>query len=134
MEHFIVSNLPDFKMFDFKVDYENHSSFTNIGKRKRKHGSPVRIFTNIPLKEFDLSGFPGYKFCKDCRFWVADENRHCDECGYCTSKVSNNIINNKKLKINGKPLQICETGNCFIITGWSSYCCWYFPINATMNE
>lgn len=88
MEHHITCSLPDFKMFDFKIDYENHSSFTNVGNRKRKHGSPVRIFTNVPLRLFDLSNIPGYKYCQECEFWVAEENLHCKKCNACTSKVS----------------------------------------------
>lgn len=88
MEQHILRSLPSFKMFDYKVNYDNHSSFTNLGNKKRKFGSPVRIFTNIPLSKLNLAGIDGYKYCKLCRFWVSKENKHCLECQSCTSKVS----------------------------------------------
>lgn len=28
----------------------------------------------------------GYKHCKPCNKWVAEENKHCKKCGICTSK------------------------------------------------
>lgn len=46
MEPQILNSLPNFHMLDYKVDYENHPLFQD-GLKGRKHGSPVRIFTNI---------------------------------------------------------------------------------------
>lgn len=92
MERHVKAGLPEFKMFDLKIDYDNHSSFTNVGKRKRKFGSPIRIFTNIPLGRLNLKDVEGYKFCKFCDFWVAEENRHCEDCNACTSKVNGKAI------------------------------------------
>lgn len=46
MEPQILNSLPNFSMLDYKVLYDNHSSFQN-GPKGRKQGSPVRIFTNV---------------------------------------------------------------------------------------
>ncbi|KAL0276919.1 UNVERIFIED_CONTAM: hypothetical protein PYX00_004381 [Menopon gallinae] len=92
MEVHIKASLPDFRMFDLKIDYDNHSSFTNVGNRKRKFGSPVRIFTNIPLSQLNLEGISGYRFCGSCGYWVAEENKHCDDCDACTSKNGRTYI------------------------------------------
>lgn len=77
--------LKGFSMSDYKVDYENHPLFAN-DKQGRKMGSPVRIFTNVPLKELKLPEDEGYKYCKKCSKWVASENEHCSKCKECTSK------------------------------------------------
>lgn len=45
MEPQIKNSLPNFTMLDYKVDYDNHPLFQQ-GNKGRKHGSPVRIFTN----------------------------------------------------------------------------------------
>ena len=100
MEQHIIRNLPEFKMFDYKVNYENHSSFTNTGNRKRKFGSPVRIFTNVTLSKLNLKRVTGYKYCKSCNYWVSNENRHCNECKFCTSKVSETFRTWKKKGLN----------------------------------
>ena len=67
-------------MSDYQVEYDNHS----FGGRKL--GSPVRIFTDLPLKCIDLSNENGYEFCAPCAAWMAASNRHCEACGSCTSK------------------------------------------------
>lgn len=46
MEPQILNHCPNFQMLDYKVEYENHSSF-QTGPKGRKQGSPVRIFTNV---------------------------------------------------------------------------------------
>lgn len=46
MEPQLKNSLPEYSMLDYKVDYENHSLFTDK-PNGRKHGSPVRIFTNL---------------------------------------------------------------------------------------
>lgn len=43
----ILNTMPDFRMADYKVDYDNHELFRTAG---RAFGSPVRIFTNVPLE------------------------------------------------------------------------------------
>ncbi|XP_017775093.1 PREDICTED: zinc finger CCHC domain-containing protein 4, partial [Nicrophorus vespilloides] len=85
MEPMILGSFPDFHMCDFKVDYDNHTLFT-VGPKGRKKGSPVRIFTNLKPEAINLSGEDGYKHCETCKRWVSAENRHCAECGACTSK------------------------------------------------
>ncbi|XP_043274196.1 rRNA N6-adenosine-methyltransferase ZCCHC4 [Venturia canescens] len=81
----IEGGLKNLKMSDYKVDYENHPLFTT-GSKGRKHGSPVRIFTNINLKDLELPVEDGYKFCAKCQKWVSPENKHCKKCNSCTSK------------------------------------------------
>lgn len=81
----IDGGLKNLEMSDYKVDYENHPLFVT-GSRGRKHGSPVRIFTNISLKLLELPLEDGYKFCAKCQKWVAPENKHCKKCNSCTSK------------------------------------------------
>lgn len=81
----VTGGLRDLKMSDYKVDYDNHSLFIS-NKGDKKQGSPVRIFTNIPLKLLELPVSDGYKFCKDCEKWVSSENKHCKRCKECTSK------------------------------------------------
>lgn len=46
MESHLKNSLPSLSMLDYKVDYDNHPLFTS-GPKARKHGSPVRIFTNV---------------------------------------------------------------------------------------
>ncbi|KAK6621990.1 hypothetical protein RUM44_001797 [Polyplax serrata] len=96
-------------MFDYKVNYENHTSFTDTGNRKRKFGSPVRIFTNVALSRLNLTGIEGYKFCTSCGYWVSNENKHCNECNACTSKDGRTYIHCEKCSKCVKPTyQHCE--------------------------
>ena len=67
--------------------------FIEIGSYKqgqqgrRSQGSPVRIFTNIPLHEIDLKHLDSkYRMCHTCHKYVAVTNRHCHECQNCTAK------------------------------------------------
>lgn len=76
--------LKDLRMADYKVDYDNHPLFT--GLNGRKHGSPVRIFTNISLSLLELPVEDGYKYCAKCKKWTSAENKHCKKCKACTSK------------------------------------------------
>lgn len=46
MEPQLLNHLPNYRMLDYKVDYDNHPLFQD-GNKGRKFGSPVRIFTNI---------------------------------------------------------------------------------------
>lgn len=106
MEPQVINQLPDFKMMDYKVNYLNHKQFQDgtiiwlfiinsicdklsfLGEKGRKQGSPVRIFTNVPLESLPLPKEEGYSFCKFCKKWKSKENVHCLECGICTSKVT----------------------------------------------
>lgn len=69
----------------YQVEYENHKIFQNKSKG-RKHGSPVRFFTNLPLATIDMSNDSKYKLCNKCKYWVSASNNHCNKCGECTSK------------------------------------------------
>ena len=68
-----------------KVEYVNHRAFKSGGGAGKK-GSPVRIFTNLPLSELALPSSEGYRLCGECEAWVSAANRHCSKCGRCTSK------------------------------------------------
>uniref|UniRef100_K1PYR9 General transcription and DNA repair factor IIH helicase subunit XPD n=1 Tax=Magallana gigas TaxID=29159 RepID=K1PYR9_MAGGI len=65
------------------VDYDNHTLFRGDVK---KHGSPVRIFTNIHPQKIKLSADEGYRFCAVCKRYSAKENIHCDVCDSCPTK------------------------------------------------
>lgn len=81
----IIAALPRLRMCDYAVDYENHADFTSDGGKRAK-GSPVRIFTDVPLAQIPLPEGAGYKFCGTCDRWVAHHNEHCTVCNNCPSK------------------------------------------------
>ncbi|XP_021923855.1 zinc finger CCHC domain-containing protein 4 isoform X2 [Zootermopsis nevadensis] len=85
MEPQVLASCPDFTMLDYKVDYDNHSLFAS-GPKGRKHGSPVRIFTNANPKDIPLPNEEGYRYCEICQRWISQENRHCTQCNECSSK------------------------------------------------
>ncbi|KAL0882828.1 hypothetical protein ABMA27_016368 [Loxostege sticticalis] len=85
-EPYIRNIMPEMKMHDYQIEYENHKKFHNKGKSGRKFGSPVRFFTNLPLLTIDLSNDKNYKLCDKCKYWVAATNKHCAKCKECTSK------------------------------------------------
>lgn len=80
----IEGGLKDYKMVEYRVEYDNHPLFVK-NENSEKLGSPVRIFTNIPLHQFQLWDSE-YKFCKKCDRWVTLANKHCNKCSDCTSK------------------------------------------------
>ncbi|XP_060521921.1 rRNA N6-adenosine-methyltransferase ZCCHC4 [Cylas formicarius] len=84
MEPQIINSLPNYRMLDYKVEYDNHPLFQN-GPKGRKQGSPVRIFTNLDPSIIKLPS-DDYRYCKICKKWVAKENKHCQDCGSCTSR------------------------------------------------
>ncbi|CAH1099304.1 unnamed protein product [Psylliodes chrysocephalus] len=84
MEPQIVNVMPNFTMLDYKIEYDNHRSFQNSPKG-RKHGSPIRLFTNLKPSLIELPS-KDYKYCDMCERWVSKENRHCGMCHACTSK------------------------------------------------
>lgn len=84
METYIKNGMPEMKMLDYKVNYTNHENYTNNGKLK--NGSPIRIFTNVPLNKIALPPNEGYKFCKQCNKWTFANNLHCIKCKLCPSK------------------------------------------------
>ncbi|KAK9883556.1 hypothetical protein WA026_001734 [Henosepilachna vigintioctopunctata] len=111
MESHILNTFENFNMLDYKVDYENHPLFQS-GKKGRKHGSPVRIFTNLAPKAIVLPAEEGYKFCNICNKWIAQENKHCDKCKACTSKDGRTYIHCKLCKKCVKPTWLhCQKCN-----------------------
>ncbi|XP_076440714.1 rRNA N(6)-adenosine-methyltransferase ZCCHC4-like [Babylonia areolata] len=86
MEKRVCECLPSLTMLDYKVPYDNHNLFQNVRQGGRKKGSPVRIFTNLPLLSFPLPSSEGYWFCDVCQRFSAPENAHCFKCNSCTSK------------------------------------------------
>ncbi|KAL6262811.1 hypothetical protein P5V15_005601 [Pogonomyrmex californicus] len=124
----VTGGLKDLKMSDYKVDYDNHPLFISE-KHGKKYGSPVRIFTNIPLNLLELPMSDGYKFCKHCEKWVSGENKHCKKCKECTSKDGQTYkhcnICKRCVKPTWKHCQICKRcmlekhicGSIPIITG-----------------
>ncbi|XP_014216966.1 zinc finger CCHC domain-containing protein 4 [Copidosoma floridanum] len=81
----VSGGLRDLKMTDYKVAYNNHPLFTSKGNSGQQ-GSPVRLFTNVPMNLVKLPESDGYKYCKRCDRWVAAENKHCKICRSCTSR------------------------------------------------
>ncbi|XP_045772368.1 rRNA N6-adenosine-methyltransferase ZCCHC4 [Maniola jurtina] len=84
-EPYITNMMPEIKMHDYQVEYQNHKKFQNK-KGGRKFGSPVRFFTNLPFATIDLSNDSSYKLCDKCKYWVSVSNMHCNKCRECTSK------------------------------------------------
>lgn len=85
METYITSLMPEMIMIDYQVDYTNHESYSS-GKNGRKQGSPVRIFTNVPVQLIELPATERYRFCKKCNRSVSEKNLHCHRCKICPSK------------------------------------------------
>uniref|UniRef100_A0A1B0FHU2 CTCHY-type domain-containing protein n=1 Tax=Glossina morsitans morsitans TaxID=37546 RepID=A0A1B0FHU2_GLOMM len=85
-EQYIQAECSAFEMCDYKVNYINHLSYTDNGHKFRKLGSPVRLFTNVPLGLLKLPVGEGYKYCARCERYTALENRHCNKCNKCPSK------------------------------------------------
>ncbi|XP_046469134.1 rRNA N6-adenosine-methyltransferase ZCCHC4 isoform X1 [Neodiprion pinetum] len=80
----ILGGLRDLKMFDYKVDYQNHPLF--VKSPEKILATPVRIFTDIDLSLLTLQSHRGYKHCKKCNKWTFEENKHCKKCAACTSR------------------------------------------------
>lgn len=85
MESYIKNVMPEMDMIDYMVNYTNHKLYNN-GANGRKEGSPIRIFTNIPLNLIPLPVSEGYRFCKLCKKYTFKNNTHCQKCLKCPSK------------------------------------------------
>ncbi|KAI8038357.1 rRNA N6-adenosine-methyltransferase ZCCHC4 [Drosophila gunungcola] len=81
----IKQEMPEMEMCDYRINYTNHLRYTNVGKQSRFCGSPVRMFTNVPLRLLHLPEEEGYKYCQKCDLHTAKENIHCNRCGICAS-------------------------------------------------
>ncbi|KAH8413686.1 hypothetical protein KR222_003934, partial [Zaprionus bogoriensis] len=86
MANYIRQDMPELQMCDYKLNYSNHSRYTNVGASRRSYGSPVRLFTNVPLELLQLPPSEGYKYCGKCNRHTALENLHCERCGSCSSQ------------------------------------------------
>lgn len=76
--------MPQMKVMDYQVCYTNHKTYKEDG---RKDGSPVRIFTNVPLSSISYpQSEKRYKFCPDCQLFSSKSNPHCKICRKCPSK------------------------------------------------
>jgi len=91
MERQIQQEITDIKMSDYQVCYETKDANSykdgletgNSGSRKL--GSPVRVFTTLPLENISLPE-DSYKFCDKCKIWVSRISEHCAKCNICISK------------------------------------------------
>lgn len=99
MEPHVTKSLPDFKILDYVLHYENHSKMRSHKK------SAVRYFTNVSLNAVSLPASEGYRFCDKCDCWRHPNNVHCDFCGTCPSK-------------NGSPYRHCEPCNTCVKSTW----------------
>ncbi|XP_015176615.1 PREDICTED: zinc finger CCHC domain-containing protein 4 [Polistes dominula] len=98
----VTGGLRELQMSDYKVDYDNHLLF-KTDCNGRQYGSPIRIFTNIPLNLLKLPESDGYKYCNICQKWVSKENKHCKICKKCTSKDGRTYIHCNKCNRCVKP-------------------------------
>lgn len=107
MERQLRQHRTDLVMSDYRVTYSDHIQFgakeDAVKSGVRKLGSPVRLFTSIPLSVLQLPASEGYWLCAECRVWVAQENRHCDQCGECTSKDGRTYVHCVECKRCVKP-------------------------------
>lgn len=85
METYVKASMSEMEMLDFKINYTNHETY-HQGENGRKQGSPVRMFTNVPLAFIELPSHGNYRYCGKCKRWVARENLHCSVCRMCPSK------------------------------------------------
>jgi Probable N6-adenine methyltransferase len=85
MEKHIIREFANFKMLDYKIEYDNHRKFKKTNSASSR-ASPVRLFTNVKPESIPHSSEEGYWFCKECRRFSAGENKHCLACGLCPSK------------------------------------------------
>ncbi len=86
MESQIQHELPEMKMSDYQITYKKSSGYKQGHAGHRNQGSPVRLFTTLPLSRLVLPEVEGYRKCQTCKCFVAVTNRHCHFCGKCTAK------------------------------------------------
>jgi len=105
MERQLKQCRSDLVMSDYRVTYSGHEQFCegDSNSSARKLGSPVRLFTSIPLRLLELPSKEGYKVCDVCMVWVSKENTHCDICGVCTSKDGRTYVHCTKCERCVKP-------------------------------
>ncbi|XP_073845805.1 rRNA N(6)-adenosine-methyltransferase ZCCHC4 [Musca autumnalis] len=111
LAQYIQKVVPSLQMSDYKINYTNHDSYTDIGKLARKQGSPVRLFTNVPLEIVKLPVKEQYKYCSKCQKYTALENRHCDVCQSCPSKNGSTYVHCNQCGMCVKPSYV-HCRNC----------------------
>ncbi|XP_005186567.2 rRNA N6-adenosine-methyltransferase ZCCHC4 [Musca domestica] len=111
LAQYIQKVLPSLQMSDYKINYTNHDSYTDIGKSARKQGSPVRLFTNVPLDILKLPVKEQYKYCSKCQKYTALENRHCEICKCCPSKNGSTYVHCNQCGLCVKPSYV-HCRNC----------------------
>lgn len=104
METYIRQEMPSMEMADYQVNYTNHEKYRE-GSKAIKNGSPVRMFTNVPLGMIRLPTGEGYKYCQKCDKSVLKSNSHCSICKACTSK-------------NGAPYKHCSKCHICVKTNY----------------
>lgn len=97
MERYVLQEMPEMNMLDYKVNYTNHKTYQESGR----FGSPIRIFTNIQENLIRLGD--GYRFCVACRRDVCAENKHCDKCRRCSSKNGATYVHCNQCAVCVKP-------------------------------
>ena len=102
-----IAEKTNFIMLQFKVEYE-------VKYSRIKRGSPVRVFTNIPLQSFKLPTESNeYKLCKPCGMFVFNRAYHCNKCNSCESADGDSYhhcdICNTCVKESSKHCMRCET-------------------------
>lgn len=129
MENYVQTSMPSMEMLDYKINYTNHTTY-HAGEKGRKQGSPVRIYTNIPLHLIELPASEGYRFCVHCKRWVANENLHCSTCRKCPSKNGDTYVHCNLCAVCVKPnYKHCQ--NCGRCTQKLEHSCLNYQKNLT---
>lgn len=129
MENYIQNVMPEMTMIDYKVNYTNHKLYHN-GSNGRKNGSPIRIFTNIPLNLIPLPVSEGYRYCKHCGKFTFKENAHCQKCFDCPSKNGSRYVHCNLCALCVKPYyKHCK--NCDRCTQVANHNCDAYQRNIT---
>lgn len=104
METYVHQVMPEMRMLAYRVNYTNHRTYHALAdKGGRKQGSPIRIFTNIPLDQIPLPRDEGYAKCTPCQRWTTTDAKHCVQCADCPSKNGAAYVHCAKCALCVKP-------------------------------
>lgn len=129
MENYIQKEMPEMQMLDYKINYTNHDTY-HSGPNGRKQGSPVRIFTNVPLDRIKLPVVEGYRYCPKCCRFVDMANKHCKICRICPSKNGSTYVHCTLCDACVKPTYK-HCANCMRCTQVQGHQCTEFQLNLT---
>jgi len=101
MERQVIKCDTNMVMSDYRVTYSQHVQYGETDQA-RKHGSPIRLFTDISLSDFELPS-PEYYHCGKCQVWRHVSNVHCETCNTCPSKDGKTYVHCKICKRCVKP-------------------------------